>query len=400
MNRPTLARCLIPFALALAAGCNSILSQFSPAPMEPEAIPPTSYSGWVGAFCLDNGAVAVTAVPSVGRILSIGLPDGANALRNDLKMSGFSFPDQNEMTWLNVGGDWLWPVAQSQWPKLGRGNWPPPAVLTERPWQGSAWIERDGSKRCLLTRQYGEPLNVKVSRLITVPKKGSKFHIRQTIERTAASTHPVSISNVSQVGGARRLFIPVDAESAFKQGYRVLSGQPPGDMQMVICGEAHDRGTNAAPITASSPSPTGGEGRLPAEALAKAEGDGSNAPPYPAVLVLSCDGPGDRKLGSDSRRAWVAVQKGNMLLIERVVRQPAGAFPDGGCAAEVYARADAGYADIQLVSPEKDLKPGERLENEIEVECRVLALDPDPCKAAQALRQILGEGAVAEQGRP
>ncbi len=284
-------------------------------------------------------------VPCIGRIASIRPAGGDNLVRLDPGLHGrVPDPDRGE-TWINFGGDWLWPVAQSRWKEFAGSDWPPPPVLAERPWSGTAWKGADGSSSCLLTRDYGEPLNIRVSRQVRLEGNRAAFTIRQGIERTAPSAIPVVLWNITQVGGARSVVLPSDTTLPSDKGYRVLMFDPPGENQVTAC-----------------------EGAVVYDATA-----------------------GEHKLGSDSPRAWIAALKGKTVIIERIVEETGqGTRPDGGCSVEMYSNAGLGYTEIETLSVESDLGPGERIQNTLSVECAVVREDA-PCAFADFVRRHVGE---------
>ena len=83
--------------------------------------------------------------PCAGRIVRISYKGGDNILRLDAGLKD-RVPDggRGEL-WMNYGGDWIWPVAQSRWTSIAKSDWPPPTPLAEKPWTGTAWKDADGT---------------------------------------------------------------------------------------------------------------------------------------------------------------------------------------------------------------------------------------------------------------
>lgn len=306
----------------------------------------TSCEAWTNAFLLDNGALEVKIVPDVGRITSISVKDNRNLLRLDESNAG-RVPGADNSEWWNLGGDWLWPVAQSRWTLIREQDWPPPPVLATRPWEGRAWKNAAGAQCCLLTREYGAPLHIKVTRLIKLDVSEPGLRIRQRIERTGESEIPVTLWNISQIASADEVVLPVDTNSAYEGGIKPLLFDLPEGERMTAC---------------------------------------------EAAVVYDASA-GEHKLCSDSGRAWIAARKGDRIVIEQA--EPGGAiegpWPDGGCRVEMYSNAGLGYTEIETLSAEKNLAVGESIRNTLTV--RVAPVDPEKsgCDLSAAVREALGE---------
>ena len=321
------------------------------APAQEESVPvapigPETYQGWTNALRLQNAIIEVVVAPEAGRIVHLGLKGKDNLLRLDPALAGKK-PDPAQ-TWNNVGGDWLWPVSQSMWTVFDGQDWPPPAFLAEEPWTGTAWKNSDGSLLCLISRTYGEPLSIKVSRSIRMDKEKASVTIRQRVERTAPSEIPVCLWNISQIAQPDELVFPVDTNSLFENQYRVLNFGPPDTNALFLC-----------------------------------EG----------TAVLQTSAGGEYKLGSDSHRAWVAARKGDTLILEKAVPGDAaeGVYPDKGCTVELYSNRGLGYAEIETLSVEKTPDRDESIENELTIECFPIATNLAPCELAGKVRELTGE---------
>jgi len=305
----------------------------------------TNFAGWAEVFVLHNPALSVAVVPAVGRIVSLNYKGGENLLRMDSSLAGHVPAAGKIETWMNLGGDWLWPVAQSRWTSLAGADWPPPAALAERSWNGNAWKDVDGASCCLLSREYGAPLNLKVTRLIKLDPSAARVTVRQRVERTGDAEVPAVLWNISQIGGASRVFLPTDSESALEKGFKALLFGAPDDRQLTSCER---------------------------------------------TLVYATGG--EHKLCSDSKRAWIAAQKGGVVVVERATSDDQdGRHPDGGCAVEMYSNAGLGYTEIETLSVEKNLKPGGSLQNLLTVECLNVSTNLTACDVAGEIRRTLGE---------
>jgi hypothetical protein len=319
------------------------LSANAPPPVSP--ILPTPFQGWTNAYRLANDHVQAVLVPSIGRLVHFGARDGDNVLRIDPELQGLTPPEGDPF--FNVGGNWVWPVAQSRWSGLsddGR-KWPPPAPLADLPWTCSAWTDAEGAQCGLLSREYAAPLHAKVSRFFRLEPGSSTLAIRQRIERTAPSSVPVTLWTISQVAHADQIAVPVETDSRFPRGLKALIGRKPAK-HLSRCGD---------------------------------------------VAVYSVAKGVETKLGSDSPRAWIAAAKGPAILFKSVANPPGDVYPDGGCVLELFSNEPYGYSEIETLSPEVDLPPGHVIENTLRMLISDMPLPAPPCSFADAVRQLAGE---------
>ena len=313
-------------------------------PVEP--LPATPFMGWSNAYRLANGALEVVVVPEVGRIVHLAQPGKPNLLTLQEAHHGFVPALEGEPDWKNIGGEWLWPVAQSRWVDIQGRDWPPPPVLGDRPWQASAWIGADGAARTRMTQSYAEPIEVQVRRTIALDPERARLTIDQRLSRTADSRFPVALWQLLQVATPSRVYLPVEADSIFENGYRSFFDPPAPE----IMERHHD------------------------------------------VLVLDTEAPGEFKLGSDSPRTWIAARTAGLLLLLRAeAEETAPPYPDGGCTLQVYSNRGLGYAEIETLSIERDLAVNESIENRLIVE--LLPIEEDACdsEAVAQLKRHMGE---------
>ncbi|HEY8241101.1 MAG TPA: hypothetical protein VIH35_06630, partial [Kiritimatiellia bacterium] len=204
------------------------------------------------------------------------------------------------------------------------------------------------------------PLHIRVRRLIRVDVERAHIDIRQRIERTAPSSIPVCLWNISQVAGAERVVIPVDAEAQpldtrhstlGTPSYRVLAFDPPDTNMTAACEQS---------------------------------------------AVIDVAQGTEHKIGSESPRAWIAAQKGDTLILEYAVQEDMpGDYPDGGCRVEMYANKGLGYTEIETLSTERNLEVGERLSNTLRIECYTVATNLTDCELAERVRTLRGEVTAA-----
>lgn len=330
-----------PLPVSAAPSCCTAAA--SP-PVSP--ILPTEFQGWPMAYRLQNDQAEAILVPALGRLVHFTSREGSSPFRLEPSLRGL-IPSGNE-TFFNIGGDWLWPVAQARWSSLADNsrNWPPPPVLADGPWTCSAWTDADGTPCALLSREYGAPLYILVSRLFRLEPGKAALTIQQRIERTAPSDVPVVLWNISQISGAEQVAMPVDADSKFPNGLKSLMGKKPSHDQLLPCGD---------------------------------------------IAVYQVAEGAETKLGTDSPRGWIAAARSNHVIFESVLNPLQGAFPDGGCVIELYSNHGLGYSEIETLSPEVNLPPGKVLENTLRI---VLAASESPlpaCPFADFIRALAGE---------
>ncbi len=309
-------------------------------------IAPAGFAGWTNAVRLENELAEAVLAPDAGRLVHFARRQGISPLRLDPTLQGRS-PAAGE-PFFNVGGDWLWPVAQARWKALaadGR-DWPPPPVLADGPWTCSAWTDAEGAQCALLRREYGAPVHIVVSRLFRLAPGSQALAVEQRIERTAASEVPVVLWNISQIARAGYIALPVEKDSKFPGGLAALMGHKPDRRQLRRCGR---------------------------------------------VAVYRVAPGAETKLGSDSPRGWIVAARDNLVVFESVANSATGDFPDGGCVVEVYANEGLGYSEIETLSPEADLAPGQVLENTLRIEIAVRDAPPAGCALAAAARALAGE---------
>jgi len=306
-------------------------------------IAPVSFEGWSNAYRLANAEITVILVPDIGRVMFLGPTDGKNLLRVDDALKG-TLASDDQTTWRNFGGDWIWPVSQAHWAEFAKADWPPSRLIDGRPWKGHAWKNADGEACFRMSQTYGEPLNINVTRLFKVPPEGAMVTVEQQCERTAPSDYPVTLWNISQIAGATHAILPRNPDSAFTNGYRLMMGAPPGTNALVICGDQYVYITDRCP---------------------------------------------EIKLGLDSQPAWIAAAVANSLLIETMQETDSGAsasYPDQGCTVEMYSNQGLGYTEIELLGQETNLTDGDILSNTLIWKITPYKAQPSapPCSPAQA----------------
>lgn len=112
------------------------------------------------------------------------------------------------------------------------------------------------------------------------------------------------------------------------------------------------------------------------------------------VLVVECKDK-DGKLGADSDAGWIAYVRGRQLYIKAFPCFADGVYSDGGNSAEVYWSNQVG--EIEPLSPEKTLKPGEHFDF---TETWLLLDLPEAAASFEAARGLVGKVAAAVAAIP
>jgi hypothetical protein len=300
--------------------------------------------GLTNVYLLRNPRMEVAVFPAAGRFAVTRFGDGEGVHRletNLLAKAGSPSAD-----WVNIGGDWLWPVAQSRWAKAFGREWPPPPCVDGSPWEAAAWVCADNRLECTLRRKVGDPLNIDIARTLVLDSKEALLTIRQRIQRTAASDIPVTLWGISQFDRPEDIVMPVDD-----------SGRD---------GALHRLGFD----------------------------------PLPSNIVFACSASRvlrvsegtEHKVGSSSARTWIAGRRSRVLLLVRSQQDdPSPRFPDSGCGVELYANRGLGYAELETFGSEKPLQPGESIANVVTLECHLLPAELAACELSEEVRHRVGE---------
>lgn len=302
------------------------------APALPAVPPhPALADAWSDAILLETPFAQAVVVPSLGRVVYFAGRDGKNIYRADESLAG-QRPSRaaDGDTFFNIGGDWLWPVAQAHWHAFpGReGNWPPPKALRDAGWK--ATTNANGS--ITLERNYGKPVNARATRTFSLVPRAedgtAALVVDQTLTRTKPSNIPLVLWHVSQIASPDLVLLPKIDSSALPDGFVQLDGPPPA------------------------------EGRLVST---------------PEQVIYRFAEDSEIKLGSDAREgngAVAAARFGGNVLVSAVVSEASGfsdadAYPDGGCSHEVYVNCGLGYAELETLSREIQLEPGCTVSNRL-----------------------------------
>jgi hypothetical protein len=286
----------------------------------PRDIPPESWRGWPEVWTLRGGGLEVRLLPARGRMIPLAETGGGNLLWELPEMRGVMERDrENRWSWPNPGGDWLWPVQQSEWHRLGvpdKWRWPPPAVFDDRPWT----VRRESPGVVEMRLEVGEPLRVRLTRrFVLSDREPGVLRVRQRIERMGESDIPVTLWHITQVPTPREVRFEHPADSAFADGVHRI----------------------------------GAEEVNPAS-LRREEG----------MWIWDPSKTGRCKFGTDGR--WLEAElEGGMLRIEARGGRGGGMFPDGGCSLALVKGKGGDFVELETMSVERNPEVGGVLENEL-----------------------------------
>ncbi|MDA3872722.1 MAG: DUF4380 domain-containing protein, partial [Kiritimatiellae bacterium] len=277
------------------------------------------YQGWKGAIRLQNRELEVVVLPQTGRLLHLSIPGGENLLTFNAGLVG-ERPPEEEGDWLNYGGDWMWPVHQDHWEKMGGARWPPLRMLDSPEWHADVKVGKEGTQWITLRKDFGDPLYVQVERQFELPRGSvAELKVHQSIRRIQASDIPVCLWQISQMHRAEQVFFDSNPESFHGEGYRKIAFDELDHSVLNTCNE---------------------------------------------VLVYEAVGKGEHKIGTGG--AWIAGRRGNQgMLLWTAGGATDGSFPDGGCSVVMYSNTGLGYTEIETQSRKVDLAPGEVLRNTV-----------------------------------
>lgn len=281
-------------------------------------ITPTLYNGRT-AFRLSDGRTEAVVVPEIGRVMRYGLVGGSNFLWNSPQKTF----GKNE--WKNWGGDKTWPAPQQWWPAIAGSNWPPDPA-----WDGNAHKAKILPNNHLqMTSEVAKGFGARVVREFWFEQNG-EFAIRQTVEKVKGEALRLSIWNVTQTEPPDAIFLPLNPQSVYKNNFHWLV--PP---------------KTESPIVQMTPT------------LLQMR---------PSVGVSAKN---IYKVGADTPVVAVAAVKDGVAMIEKATRQdgeyPDGAVGGGGFPVEVFNSGDAqeNYVELELLSPLKLLKQGDRYQHTV-----------------------------------
>jgi len=220
-------------------GCAAVLLLLAPSAHAADtaacSLTDSSYRGWK-SHLLDNGLIALQVVPEVGgRIMQYKL--GAKEilwvnpqLAGKLPPSSGLAPDGS---WLNYGGDKLWPAPQG-WDNDAQWPGPPDAVLDGLPYTLQALpAPHPGEAALRLTSGNDPQSGIRFSRVIRIFPSTTRVNFEATMTNTDTKLRRWGIWAHTQIDAAKpgggynpllNAWCPLNPKSCFAQGYDVIFG--------------------------------------------------------------------------------------------------------------------------------------------------------------------------------
>ncbi len=279
-------------------------------PRKPTTVERIAYHGWKSALRMRNDRAEVVVVPEIGRVMSFRFLNGENVFWEDRSLDG-KHGDVSGKEWVNFGGDKTWPAPEADWGKYtGRTKWMPPAAFDAMP--HTARIEgRDVVLTSLVDPHYG------IRTIRRVQLDGSRLRIATTYERVFGKPSKIGIWVITQFREPVNVTAPFAKNSAFPDGYSILSGKPWAQLQRTT-----KHGFNHLEITRD--------------------------PKAPHKMACAAGG-----------LTWVGTKEICAVLSPRV---RFGKYPDGGASAEVYTNANPKkYVELEMLGPLSVMKVGDRI---------------------------------------
>jgi len=274
----------------------------------------TNYRGWLDAYVLSNGKVAVAVVPAVGRVMQFGFIGEEGVFWENLPLSGrLADPELTAWAakdWVNFGGDKTWPAPEAEWSAFtGRKGWRPPPAFDG--WPAEARV--DGSD-LILSTQADPFYGVQAHRRIRLHSSKPVMTITTTYRRVKGGPAPIGIWVITQLKEPAGLFAPLPKKSIFTNGHVLLGPNPPPDLK------AQD-----------------------------------------GFVSLTRNPKASHKIGLDGgSMLWVG-EKHVLRIDSPRVRK--GEYPDEGSSTEIYTNPDPlPYIELETLGPLRVMKTGDKIE--------------------------------------
>jgi len=240
-------------------------------------------------------------------------------------------------SWLNYGGDWVWTSLQATWPFLSGGELVPPEG-------NSKWTVRKHDWNTL-TIETPEiiSLAIRVERVFTILPKEHKLTIVNTVKRLAANPQSIHIWSVTQ--------FPIPEYTLLD-----VSWTPRGIPPYAEISRPH---------------------RVPPQACPDLNGvryfDGKNVTEHAKVGTLG---------------NWVAAVYQSHIILQTSALEAGGYYPELS-AVQVYA--NHAHIELELLSPNRHLKPGESIRQQVSWLYLPVNTRLSPVETAQRLKRISAE---------
>ncbi len=247
-----------------------------------------AFRQWSSAVEVNNDAIRLVYVPQIGRIMYFGRIHGPNVLWVN---SGVN-PGES---WVNWGGDKLWPAPQSRW------NWPPDKDIDGSRW--SVELNRDGFTT---TSPVSVKDGIRFRRTVRMSPAGRGVEITNTLQKLAGEPLELSIWQIAQVDNPEWASLPYQVRPEVPNGYAAYDRQDFADNTIV----ASDR------------------------------------------VIFHRHRSKSIKFGSAGNTGRLQAKVGESIFNMQADYREGERYPDNGRAQQIYLSADPlAYAELELVSP-------------------------------------------------
>lgn len=189
----------------------------------------TDYKGWK-ACLFENLWIRLYAVPQLGgRLIQMEMDGYGFFFVNPLlegKEPGTSRLGENG-TWLNFGGEKIWPAPQG-WDSADQWPGPPDPVLDSGEY--TVELSDDIRNELRLTSPVNPCTGLQISREVSVSENRTEVHVAVTFKNTARTPKRWSVWPVMQMStpgegeGQYQVVCPANPQSRFRNGYQVMHG--------------------------------------------------------------------------------------------------------------------------------------------------------------------------------
>lgn len=189
----------------------------------------TNYRKWK-ACLLENRWIRLYAVPQLGgRLIQLEMDGHEFFFVNPLLAGKEPGPDRlgANQTWLNFGGEKIWPAPQG-WDAPDQWPGPPDPVLDSGEY--TAELRDDSRNELRLTSPVDPCTGLQISRKVSVSENRPEVNIAVTFENSASTPKRWSVWPVLQMStpgkaeGQYQVVCPANPQSRFRNGYRVMHG--------------------------------------------------------------------------------------------------------------------------------------------------------------------------------
>lgn len=261
---------------------------------------------------LQNGHVHVAVSPRAGRIVAFGPAGGRNLLWINTPPGDTPY-QRDGRPYINFGGDKIWPLVQSLWPRAYSGpDWPPEGVLDGQPWE----LVDHGKHHVVMQSPLSPHLGIRIHREIRLSPVQGRVVIHNRLIQEQPTLYPVTIWSISQVYAPPFSLLDIAPDRPIEQPWVKLSNTLASDRVQV----ADDRSWVRFDYVA-------GEGQ---------------------------------KIGTLGH--WVAGAWEDYVFIQTTHYDPTAAYLDGSSIQVYY---DENYLELELLSPSRHLQPGQSLANTV-----------------------------------